>query len=276
MYSMDRRFGWLRDLPDFRDYDNTTPSVQGILVKSKSLSALQATPRTAKTDLRQYCSPIEDQGNLGSCTAHAGAGLLEYYQKRARGKFVRLSRLFIYKTTRDLLGINGDQGASLRGTMQSMVMLGAPPESYCPYNISKFDTEPSSFQYALAGNFKTLQYYRLDQGPTRQANLDRILNSVAAGLPCMFGFTVYSSFPMNGQGALIPMPKQGDTVLGGHAVIVVGYDDTQRLLTIRNSWGARWGAAGYGYMPYDYVLNGLADDFWNVVQESYVDTSLFQ
>lgn len=271
-----RKFGWLRDLPDYRDYNNSTPVVQNILAQSRPLAALQTAKRAPKADLRQWCSPIENQKDLGSCTAHAGIGLLEYYQKRALGKHVDLSKLFLYKTTRKLLGLTGDQGAYLRTTMQSMVMFGAPPESYYPYNVSQFDTEPTAFHYAMAHNFRSVRYYRLDQGPSRQANLERILTSIAGGMPCMFGFTVYSSFPMDGEGALIPMPKPGDYVLGGHAVVAVGYDDTQKLLLIRNSWGTGWGNAGYGLLPYDYILTGLADDFWNLVQEEYVDTGLFR
>jgi C1A family cysteine protease len=129
-----------------------------------------------------------------------------------------------------------------------------------------------------------VKYYRLDPaGTTRAKRLEAIKTGLAAGLPSMFGFTVYSSIPAAGDGkGEIPFPTTGDTVQGGHAVLAVGYDDAKKIgtskgaLLIRNSWGVGWGDAGYGWLPYDYVLKGLANDFWSLVQADFVDTSLFK
>lgn len=268
-------FGWIPDLPDVRDYHDETPAVQDILQHSKTYKA-GAVP--AKVDLRPWCSPIENQKTLGSCTAHAGIGLLEYTQRHAFGKHLDLSRLFLYKTTRKLAGLTGDSGAFLRSTMQAMVMLGSLPEKFYPYtdDPQKFDAEPAAFHYALAQSYKGLKYYRLDTPKvTGQALLDKIKQTLAAKLPAMFGFTVYSSI---GDDAWIPAPKPGDTVEGGHAVLAVGYDDTQGggALLIRNSWGTGWGHKGYGWLPVSYILDGLADDFWTLVDASFVDTDLFR
>lgn len=273
-----KRMGWRRDLPDFRDYTDTTPQVQEILSKSKPLAALQGASvrRSAHVDLRQFCAPVQDQGDLGSCTAHAGMGLLSYYQNRTIGHHTDLSRLFLYKVTRNLAGLVGDTGAELRTTMQAIVMLGAPPESYSPYNINVFDNEPTAFLYAMAQDYRGAKYYKLDTSSTPATNLEKVLTSVASGLPAMFGFTVYSSFPQGNGQPNIPMPQPGDSVIGGHAMDIVGYDDAQRIMIVRNSWGSSWGAGGYGYMPYGYVLQGIATDFWNLVQANYVDTALFQ
>ncbi|MBX6321222.1 MAG: cysteine protease [Rhodospirillaceae bacterium] len=275
--------GWERDLPDFRDYGPDAPEVKRILDKSKPMkAAVKAAP--AKVDLRQWCSPIEDQLSIGSCTAHAGVGLLEYFERRAFGRHLDGSRLFLYKTTRDLLGWVGDQGAYLRSTMKAMALFGVPPESYWVYDISKFDVEPSAFLYALGANYKAIKYFRLDPVGTAPAQvLDNIKTHLAAGLPCMFGFTVYSSMPGLGAGTGdIPFPKKGDKVEGGHAVDAVGYDDNHRIgsdrgaLLIRNSWSTAWGEDGYGWLPYSYVLKGLAADFWTLVQADYIDTDLFK
>jgi C1A family cysteine protease len=275
--------GYLRDLPDIRDYHAETDSIRKILKASKPLKdAVKAAPATV--DLRKWCSPIEDQKSIGSCTAHAGVGMLEYYQRRAFGKHVDGSRLFLYKVTRNLLGWTGDTGAYLRDTMKAMVMCGVPPEQYWPYDIAKYDQEPSAFLYALGDNFEAVKYYRHDPtGTTRAQRLEAIKNSLAADLPSMFGFTVYSSIPASGDGkGEIPFPKSGDSVRGGHAVLAVGYDDAKKIgtakgaLLIRNSWGTAWGAAGYGWLPYDYVLKGLANDFWSLVQADFVDTDLFK
>jgi C1A family cysteine protease len=275
--------GYLRDLPDMRDYDAETDSVRKILKASKPLKdAVKAAPATV--DLREWCSPIEDQQSIGSCTAHAGVGMLEYYQRRAFGKHVDGSRLFLYKVTRNLIGWTGDTGAYLRDTMKALVLFGVPPEQYWPYAIAKFDEEPGAFLYALGNNYQAVKYYRLDPaGTTRAQRLEMIKTNLAAGLPSMFGFTVYSSIPASGDGkGEIPYPKTGEKVLGGHAILAVGYDDAKKIgtskgaLLIRNSWGTGWGAAGYGWLPYDYVLKGLANDFWSLVQADFADTDLFK
>ncbi len=275
--------GWERDLPDFRDFTVQSPDVKAVRSKLKQL------PKTAKAaaasvDLRQWCSPIEDQGNLGSCTANAGAGLLEYFQRRAYGKHLDASRLFLYKVTRNLLGWTGDQGAYLRTTMKAMALFGLPPENYWPYEVAQFDVEPPAFCYAFAQSYQALKYYRLDPaGQAPAKTLGVLKENLAGGLPAMFGFTVYSSIPPVGDGkGEIPFPQPGDSVEGGHAVVAVGYDDAKKIardtgaLLIRNSWGTEWGMAGYGWLPYSYVEAGLAVDFWSLIESKFTDTGLFE
>lgn len=271
---MRKGLGWHRDLPDIRDYHLETPAVKTILDRSAPLKGIWSS-LPASVDLRTWCSPIEDQGYLGSCTANAGCGLLEYHQRRVYGKHIDMSRLFLYKVTRKLLGWDGDTGAYLRTTMQALRMFGTLPEHRYPYDADKFDDEPEAFHYAMADNYEAIKYFRLDiPGLTRKERLEHIKRMLAAGLPSMFGFTVYSSLSND---AWIPYPKKGDTVEGGHAIVAVGYDDSQSdgALLIRNSWGTGWGHNGYGWLPYKYVTAGLADDFWALVQADYVDTDLF-
>ncbi|HEX9646189.1 MAG TPA: C1 family peptidase [Alphaproteobacteria bacterium] len=275
--------GWERDIPDFRDYSADSADVKSVLAKSKPLkAAAKAAP--AKVDLREWCPPIEDQGNIGSCTANAGVGMLEYFERRAFGKHLDGSRLFLYKATRNLLGWEGDQGAYLRDTMKAMCLFGVPPESYWPYRTQRFDDEPTPFCYAFAQSYKAMQYYRLDPAgsPAAQVLAD-VKTYLAAKLPAMFGFTVYSSMPGIGAGTGdIPFPSSGDRREGGHAVLAVGYDDNRRIasekgaLLIRNSWGEEWGDKGYGWIPYTYVQRGLAVDFWSLVRAEFVDTDLFK
>ncbi len=275
--------GWERDLPDFRDFTRRTPEVAALLAKSQAVKKALAAP-PSKIDLRQWCSPIKDQGQLGSCTANAASGLMEYFELHAFGTYLDGSRLFLYKVERDLLGWTGDQGAYLRTAMQAMVLFGVPPEKYWPYDIANYETEPNPFTYALGQDYKTTQYYRLDPPASQPADvLTAIKTSLAGLLPCMFGFTVYSSFPQVGSGISdIPFPQSTDSVLGGHAVDAVGYDDGHQIgsdqgaLLIRNSWGTVWGDQGYGWMPYSYVLRGIAADFWTLVNASFVDTELFK
>lgn len=275
--------GWHPDLPDFRDYTQVTDAIAKTLAKSAPLKAA-AKKQPSSIDLRGWCSPIEDQKDLGSCTANAGVGMHEYFERRAFGKHVDAARLFLYKVTRDLLGWKGDDGAFLRDTMKAMVLFGVPPEKYWPYVVSRFNDEPSSFCYSYAQNYQAVKYYRLDSPGTSPAKaLAAIRKSLAAELACMFGFSVYSSMPPMGDGkGEIPMPVPGDTLEGGHAILAVGYDDSKKIgkskgaLLIRNSWGTGWGDHGYGWLPYAYVEAGLADDFWSMVKGEFVDTDLFK
>jgi C1A family cysteine protease len=266
------QLGWRRDLPDYRDYNQVHPSVQPVVAKATQIALSAPKGRVPTKDLRAYCSPIEDQGQLGSCTAQAGVGLMEWFQRRAYGKHLDMSRLFLYKVARRLANIKGDEGCYLRTTMQAMIMLGIPPEKLWPYKIIDFDKEPDSFIYSVAHKFEAYSYYKLTPQPGK-TQLDVLLDHLAGGLPFMFGFTVYSSISNE---ALIPFPKPGDYVEGGHAIVAVGYDDTKKALLIRNSWGTTWGDRGYGYLPYEYINKGLADDFWSLVRADFIDTDLFK
>jgi len=280
--------GWLRDLPDFRDYtpDNIAiaPHLDAI-----GVSKPQDLPVPASVDLRPYCSPIEDQGALGSCTANAVTGLVEYFERRAHGKHIDGSRLFLYKATRELIHAKGDSGAYLRSTMGALALFGIPPEEYWPYQIATFDNEPTAFCYAFAQDFKAISYYRLDDAGIKPAALlTRIKANLAGGLPSVFGFTVYSSISQAAKTGRIPYPSKGEKVMGGHAMLVVGYDDNVTItnattgavskggLIIRNSWGTGWGDHGYGTLPYDFVLNHLAVDFWSLTNQAWTDTGSFR
>jgi len=153
-----KRYGWLPDYPDFRDYTEETEEITSIRkspaqAKKRGAKA-KAVSLPASTDLRPWCSPVEDQGDLGSCTAHAGVGIIEYYERKVHGRHTDASRLFLYKVTRNLMKAKGDEGAYLRSTMGAMVLFGVPPEAYWPYtdNEKDCDRESHVFTYAFAAN----------------------------------------------------------------------------------------------------------------------------
>lgn len=272
--------GWHPDLPDFRDRNIEHIDVQETLKKNKS-NVLSASPSPKNVDNSTFCSPIEDQGKLGSCTAQAVIGLMEYMMIRGGNKHIDGSRLFTYKVTRNLLGWTGDTGGYLRTAMKAVAAFGVPPEKFWPYDISKFEEEPSAFLYSFADNFKSLNYAKLDpQGSTPEETLSQLKSTLAAGFCSVFGFTVYSSIAGY---ADIPFPTEHDSVDGGHAVMAVGYDDDHidnngnnvPSLIIRNSWGTGWGNGGYGYLPYKYIEYGLARDFWACFKWDWLDTGRF-
>jgi C1A family cysteine protease len=279
--------GWVPDAPDLRDKATGDKTVKKLLTETSvpKLSGKKSLP--AKVDLREWCSPIENQESLGSCTAHAGVGLIEYLERKAYGKHIDASRRFLYKVTRSLAGFEGDSGAFLRNTMGGIRIFGVPPEDYWPYDIEDFDDEPPAFCYAFAQNFQGITYYRLDPaGTSRNSLLKSIKTHLASKLPAIFGFTVYQSI-WNATEGKIPYPGPDDKRAGGHAIMAVGYDDnvsiplssgskkTKGAFLIRNSWGTDWGDGGYGMLPYEYVLGGLAVDWWVLIKAEWVDTEQF-
>ncbi|HWR07618.1 C1 family peptidase [Sporomusa sp.] len=278
--------GWLPPLPDLRDYTERHPNLQETI---KRLGIDKTAPLPDKVDLRRWCStPVPNQGNLGACTAHAAAAIIEYFQNRAFDKHFTASRLFIYKNARNLQGLTGDQGSYIRETMGALALCGVPPEKYWPYTdkVPDFDKEPTSFVYAIADNYEALQYFCHDPAGTDTAPAD-VLSSVkrylAAGVPSMFGFYGFASFTNTDIPGGIPGPGPNEQASWGHAVAAFGYDDTLTIkntqynqettgaLLFRNSWGSTWGDAGYGWLPYEYVLNKLATDFWSLLNMAWID-----
>jgi C1A family cysteine protease len=173
--------------------------------------------------------------------------------------------------------------------MKALILFGAPPEEYWPYKISTFDLEPSAFCYAFGQNYQAIEYYRLDPpGMPAAQVLAEIKTHLDAGLPSMFGFPVYSSMEQAAATGKIPWPLDTEKILGGHAVVAIGYDDaltipnrtpgaptTTGALLIRNSWGTSWGDHGYGWMPYEYVLQRQAVDWWSLAKAEWFDSGAF-
>lgn len=267
------KFGWLPDVPDQRDI----PFRAVFRVPAKV---------PAKIDLRDGCSPVEQQGNLGSCTAQALVGALEFLELRSlqspSGKsriqnlpgvalwaktgpkskidaFRDLSRLFVYYNERAAMGtITEDSGAMLRTGIKILKKLGVCREAIWPYQISRFKKKPPDNCFSEAGDHQVTAYQRLH-------TLAEMKACLAMGLPFVFGFAVYEHV-MSAQvrkSGIIRLPRQNERMIGGHAVMAIGYDDAKKILLFRNSWGSDWGNSGYGSLPYDYPESReLSDDFW--------------
>jgi C1A family cysteine protease len=241
-------FGWLPDLPDARDVCYSAP--RSVMKKL-----------AAKIDLRSACPPVYDQGQLGSCTAFSLGGAFQFGQKKQKISNWIPSRLFIYYNERVLINtVNSDSGAYIRDGIKTMNREGVCAETNWPYDISKFTQKPPAACYTKALTNQVLSYMRVDN-----RSLYQMQSCLAEGYPITFGFTVYDSFRSIGKNGMMPMPKPSEQVLGGHAVLAVGYDNAKQVFIVRNSWGSTWGDKGYFYMPYAYITDtNRCDDFWTI------------
>lgn len=242
---MKRTYGWVPDIPDGRDY------------LYRAIKPVVRLPK--KVDLRDFCSKVEDQGSLGSCTAQALAGNIEFLDNAIDSIYTDVSRLFIYYNERVLIDtVDYDSGAMLRDGIKTLKKEGACHEEIWPYLVDKFDKKPTTKCYEEGKRHLIESYHRIEA-------LSEMLACLAEGFPFVFGFTVYESFESEKvtRTGIVNMPKKGERALGGHAVLAVGYDQSAGRFLVRNSWGVGWGLKGYFTLPYEY-LDTMADDFWTI------------
>ena len=241
-------YGWMPDVPDHRD-----------LV----YAAARITTLPPSVDLRPGCPPVYDQGQLGSCTANAIAAAIQFEQIRQKEpKPFAPSRLFIYYNERVMEHTVGqDAGAQIRDGMKSVNHIGACPETDWPYVITKFAQKPPTRAFKDARLGKALSYQRVVQ------TLDQMKGCLASGLPIVLGISVYESFESQqvARSGIVPMPPISEKLLGGHAILAVGYNDAEQRFIMRNSWGTSWGMQGYFTIPYAYLTDSnLCDDLWTI------------
>lgn len=242
---MEPTYGWIPDIPDQRDF--LYSAIKPVVTLPK------------KVDLRKACSQVEYQGNLGSCTANALAGNIEFLDNKIDGKYTDVSRLFIYYNERVIEGnIDSDSGAALRDGIKTLKNDGVCHEETWPYLISKFTKKPPKKCYDEAKKHTITSYHRID-------GLRDMMTCLADGYPFVFGFTVYESFESETvkRTGVARMPAKNERAIGGHAVLAVGYDQTAKRFIVRNSWGEDWGMKGYFTMPFEY-LEELSADMWTI------------
>ncbi len=245
-----RRYGWLPDVPDQRDHLYAVP-----------VSYLAKLP--ANIDLRPKFPPVYDQGQLGSCTANAIGGAIHFERRKQKLKpEFTPSRLFIYYNERVMEHtVNSDAGAQIRDGIKCVASKGDCPESEWPYDIARFADKPATACFKDALKYQAVQYQRVPQV------LNQMKGCLASGYPFVFGFSVYTEFEneKTAKTGVANMPGIKEKLLGGHAVVAVGYDDKEQRFIVRNSWSNQWGMKGYFTMPYAYLTDpNLADDFWTI------------
>jgi C1A family cysteine protease len=249
---MMRLYTWKPDMPDFRDH-----------LFHKHPMFVRGAELPASVDLRPKMPPVFDQGELGSCTGNAIAGALSYLEYRDNDATFDISRLFIYYQERVIEDtVAWDEGAEIRDGIKACANVGYCAETLWPYDPTQFAVKPPDTAYADATAHKISEYMRA-------VELIDYQTALAAGLPVAFGFTVYDSFQSDevAQTGVVPMPAKSESSLGGHAVLMVGYDDASQRVIVRNSWGSAWGQGGYFTLPYAYVTDRtLSDDFWVITK----------
>lgn len=249
------KYGWKPSKPDQRDEEH-----------AYAVTHMQAIPLPAATDLRPKMPPIYDQGQLGSCVGNGTGAAWQFVLMLASVVGMLPARLLIYYWGRFIEGtVNEDSGLEIRDGFKALAKYGCCDEKLWPYNIKKFKVKPvaKALKAALA-HLATTYHAVANAGST---GLTEIKTCLAQGFPVVGGFTVYDSFESAhaAQTGIIPMPGKKESVLGGHCVVIVGYDDVKQWFIVRNSWGTGWGDKGYCYMPYAYWTNkNLASDCWTL------------
>ncbi len=243
--------GWRRSHPDHRDFLLTEPATTGV---------------PAKADLTPLCPPIRDQGSIGSCTANSSLEAMGFLYTKYDKTDPQLSRLFTYYYSRKMEGTppTEDSGCQIRDVMKCLSVYGSCLEATWPYldDGKDYAVEPPHPAYMEAQKHKLLLYYRC---PT----LATIKASIAQGFPAVGGFECPANMFTDecARTGVIKYPTPSEQFEGGHAVLFVAYDNATGLLKFQNSWGTSWGDKGFGYLPFAFVENNLADDFWTLRRE---------
>lgn len=269
------RLGWIPDVPDHRDFQ-WSAAVVASAVRGLTRKRRVAIPEVI--DLREFCGRVEDQQRLGTSTAHACIAMLQQFERRSTGRLIYPSRLFLHRAALRMDGMF-DCRVSLRTALKACRRFGILDEKHWPYEPANLTLEPDAFTCGMSRPLRGLRYVRLDDHrATGQDILERLRSFLAAGFSVVFGFPIYRAVSTDAE---ISFPTSSDTLIGGQAVVAVGFDDTLRIrsdkgaLLIRNSWGLDWGDHGFGWLPYSYITERLAADFWTLIKPSWLRSGEF-
>lgn len=296
-------FGYLPEQVDINDYtrgvlknpqrfdDPEKKEIAEILTNIVELDKVNPNYEDDVIDFSEKFPDVRNQGSLGSCTNFMSDGIIGYNRKTQYNKIVQTSPIFGYKKTRDIMGLTsvsrtpvlGDTGASIRDTIKALVTFGYILEEHYPYNIKDFDKPIPDDLEKMGQLNQAISYIRIDEpNQTRIELLEELKRYMIKEIPIGFGFAVYQSIDDAYRDGKIPFPSRNDIMIGGHAIVLCGYDNqmiiqnnsgirTKGAFKIRNSWGKGWGENGYGWLPYQYIISELAMDFWAVLELEWLN-----
>lgn len=249
-----KRNGWQRDRPDNRDLPYKSIQPRSFLFKRVA--------QKREVDLRDtgFLPVVWDQGNLGSCVVQSWAALIHYVlQREAKAQFMP-SRLAHYYDIRLAYGKEAeDTGCQIRDGGRSLKRTGIGSEELWAYDPARFAEYPS--MKCLHEGY----HRRLGLVYARIEKLSDILDCLSEGWPVAFGMALYESFDEASITGVVPMPRYGERVTGGHAMTLVGYSRPERRALMRNSWGPYWnpGMRGHAWIPFD-LIEQEGCDFWTL------------
>lgn len=210
-----------------------------------------------KVDLREYCSPVEDQLSTNSCVSQALVGNLEFLEKKKTGNHIELSRMFVYYTTRMFeCDTKRDAGSQIRDGIKVLRKYGVCKEDLHPFTVGTHSFKPSNEAFRDAENRKITEYYRI-------SSLEEMLQCINQGFPFVASIKLFTSFGESlDNGGIVRMPSIGEIPQGRHAILLVGFDLSTQTFIARNSWGEVH-ANGYFTIPFQYLVS-YGDDMWTI------------
>ena len=211
-------------------------------------------------DLRSKFPEVYDQGKIGSCTANSLCSIFDYDSSNFKS-----SRLFLYYNERLINNeTNIDEGASIRDGIYCLKNYGVCSEKDWAYNITNIFVKPSDICYENAKKNFVIEAFYISN------DINTIKYWIHKNEPISLGINVYSNFMSASKTGFVNIPLKTDEYLGGHAVILCGFDDINKQFILRNSWGSHWGDNGYFYLPYDYITNDdLCGDLWIITKSKF-------
>lgn len=279
---LQRGLGRLPSPQSFRDFRPETPEIKSMLAKNLTLNQNEIldVKLSTSTSFRDTFPSVRDQLDLGSCVTFSIDSVLgSHFKQRYKVDF-QISTLFLYKLARHMMGWTGDTGLFIKSGFNALRHFGVPKESDYPYKTSQYENMPTWDIGAIAQNYQALKYFRLDALPYTQPEsiLARVKTYLSKKYPISFGFNCYDSLfsgHTSDTGEIL-FPQPSEAMVGGHAICICGYDDNkmvgdkQGAFEIRNSWGL-WGDDGYGWLPYEYLLQKEADEFTVLIKQEWLD-----
>jgi C1A family cysteine protease len=229
------------------------------------------TPLPAAVDLSAKMPAVGDQGQESSCVAWASAYALRGYEARrdqwssiapkTSNPARNFSPSFVYNQT------NGgrDAGSAIPAVLSLMHQKGSATLADMPYTAGQYRAQPSAAAFADAAHYKLSTY-----GYIAPADINSMKVQLAQGLPVILAINVYANFFNLGPNQIYSGPS--GALQGGHAVALVGYDDSKAAFKVINSWGTSWGTAGYGWISYS-ALSKIAVEAYSAVDNHGVPKS---